>query len=94
VAKTSPAGSLFTELRIRRILGSSQYQATPLRPATLRIVPEKRIGRIGAPLATIEARLCYRPLDLLRSNFPKDFYFSVRVPLCTNVVDKQALTIS
>ena len=32
--------------------------------------------------------------DLLRSNFPEDFYFSVRVPLCTNVVDKQALRLS
>jgi hypothetical protein len=56
-------------------LGSSQYQATPPRPATLRIVPEKRIGRIGAPLATIEARQCYRPLRLATVQLPQGFLF-------------------
>jgi hypothetical protein len=66
----------------------------PPRPATLRIVPERRLGRIGAPLALLRLDNVTGRCDLLRSNFPKDFYFSFRVPLCTNVVDKQALTIS
>jgi hypothetical protein len=66
---------LFTRVRGIEILGSSQYQATPLRPATLRIVPEKRIGRIGAPLATIEGRLCYRPLRLAKVQLPQGFLF-------------------
>ena len=65
----------FSDSLRRRILGSSQYQATPLRPAALRIVPEKRIDRIGAPLATIEARLCYRPLRLATVQLPQGFLF-------------------
>ena len=47
----------------------------PAPPAALRIVPEKRIGRIGAPLATIEARLCYRPLRLATVQLPQGFLF-------------------
>src|SRR5215210_7702678 len=52
----------------------SSHPAPP-RPATLRIVPEKRIGRIGAPLATIEARLCHRPLRLATVQLPQGFLF-------------------
>src|SRR5215211_5835671 len=50
-------------------------RSAPPRPATLRIVPEERIGRIGAPLATIEARQCYRPLRLATVQLPRGFLF-------------------
>ena len=53
---------------------SGSHPAPP-RPAALRIVPEKRIGRIGVPLATIEARLCYRPLRLATVQLPQGFLF-------------------
>src|ERR687897_2590725 len=52
----------------------SSHPAPP-RPATLRMVPEKRIGRIGAPLATIESRQCYRPLRLATVQLPQGFLF-------------------
>src|SRR5215204_5046589 len=68
---------LFTVVRGIEILGSSQYQATPLRPAPLRLgsSPRRELGRIGAPLATIEARQCYRPLRLATVQLPQGFLF-------------------
>ena len=55
----------------------------------MRLSPSRFVG-VASCVAKIVASGC----DLLQSDFPKDFYFSVRVPLCTNVVDKQARTIS
>jgi hypothetical protein len=54
---------------------TASIHPAPPRPAALRIVPEKRIGRIGAPLATIEARQCYRPLRLAMVQLPQEFLF-------------------
>ena len=69
---------LFTEPRRKKGYSPkftvSSHPAPP-RPAVLRMVPEKRIGRIGAPLATIEARQCYRPLRLATVQLPQGFLF-------------------
>src|SRR5215203_845042 len=54
---------------------SEVHSIKPPRPTTLRIVPEERIGRFGAPLATIEARQCYRPLRLATVQLPRGFLF-------------------
>src|SRR5215217_7818842 len=66
-----------THIKVGRNSRKFAVASTPAqsRPATLRIVPEERIARIGAPLATIEARQCYRPLRLATVQLPRGFLF-------------------
>ena len=73
---TQSEGAIETqERRYPRLYKTAGLRGLDVWAEISRIVPEERIGRIGAPLATIEARQCYRPLRLATVQLPRGFLF-------------------